>query len=136
GDAVGSHTRVRVVKNKVAPPFKEAEFDIMYGEGISRDGELLDLAVKLDIIQKSGSWFSYNEERLAQGRDNTKAMIKADPELTAKLEQQILENIDKLNPVRRTVAPKSIQPTEIPIEAAAKVTAGAAKAKIDISVDD
>ncbi len=135
GESIGSHTRVKVVKNKVAPPFKEAEFDIMYGEGISRDGEILDLAVKLDIIQKSGSWFSYKENRLGQGRDNVKEIIKADSELANELEQLVRENISKLNPTVRKVAPK-LQPTEIPIEAAAKVSAGTAKAKIDISVDD
>lgn len=74
---------MKVVKNKVAPPFKEAEFDIMYGEGISKEGELLDLAVKLDIVQKSGAWFSYKEERLGQGRDNVKELFKGNPELTA-----------------------------------------------------
>lgn len=135
-ESIGSHTRVRVVKNKVAPPFKEAEFDIMYGEGISHEGELLDLAVKLDIIQKSGSWFSYKENRLGQGRDNCKTIIKEDPALAKELEQLIRDNIDKLNPSGRSVAPRSVQPTEIPIEAAAKLTAGSAKAKIDISVDD
>jgi recombination protein RecA len=136
GESIGSHTRVRVVKNKVAPPFKEAEFDIMYGEGISREGEVLDVAVKLDIIQKAGSWFSYKDSRLAQGRDNVKSLLKQNPELMEELEQLIRENIDKLNPAGRNIAPITKQPKEIPIEAAAKVTASAAKAKIDISVDD
>ncbi|MDD3693612.1 MAG: recombinase RecA [Oscillospiraceae bacterium] len=135
-EAIGSHTRVRVVKNKVAPPFKEAEFDIMYGEGISHEGELLDLAVKLDIIQKSGSWFSYNDNRLGQGRDNVKAILKDNPELVAELEQHVLNNIDKLNPVGRSAKLSRKQPVEIPIEAAAKIRADVAKAKIDISVDD
>ncbi len=135
-DAIGSHTRVRVVKNKVAPPFKEAEFDIMYGEGISHEGELLDLAVKLDIIQKSGSWFSYNDNRLGQGRDNVKAILKDNPELVAEIEQHVLNNIDKLNPVGRSAKLRQKQPVEIPIEAAAKIRADVAKAKIDISVDD
>ena len=75
GEVIGNHTKVKVVKNKVAPPFKEAEFDIMYGEGISRVGEILDLAVKLDIVEKSGAWFSYKGERLGQGRDNVKELI-------------------------------------------------------------
>ena len=137
GEAVGSHTRVRVVKNKVAPPFKEAEFDVMYGEGISHVGELLDLAVKLDIIQKSGSWFYYNEDRLAQGRDNVKEYLSNNPELTAELETLVRENIHKLmgsRSAKKAAQPK--EPVEIPIEAAAKMTAPAAKAKIDISVDD
>ena len=80
-DAYGSHTRVKVVKNKLAPPFKQAEFDVLYGIGISRDSELVDLAVKLDIIEKSGSWFSYNGERLAQGRDNVRELLRSRPEL-------------------------------------------------------
>ena len=137
GEAVGSHTRVRVVKNKVAPPFKEAEFDVMYGEGISHVGELLDLAVKLDIIQKSGSWFYYNEDRLAQGRDNVKEYLSNNPELTAELETLVRENIHKLmgsRSAKKEAQPK--EPVEIPIEAATKVTAPAAKTKIDISVED
>lgn len=135
-EPIGSHTRVRVVKNKVAPPFKEAEFDIMYGEGISHEGELLDLATKLDIIQKAGSWFSYKENRIGQGRDNVKEYIKNNPDFAKELEQLVRENMDKLNPSSRFVAPRLSTPVEIPVEAAAKVSASAAKAKIDISVDD
>ena len=134
-EPIGSHTRGRVVKNKVAPPFKEAEFDIMYGQGISREGELLDLAVKLDIVQKSGAWFSYKDNRLGQGRDNSKEAIKNNPELMQELETLVRANMDKLNPSVR-VAPVPAAPVEIPLEAAAKVSAPAAKAKIDISVDD
>ena len=88
-EMVGSHTRAKVVKNKVAPPFKEGEFDIMYGEGISREGEILDLGVKAGIIQKSGAWFSYNDDRIGQGRENTKKYIKDNPSLAAELEQKI-----------------------------------------------
>ena len=119
----------------MAPPFKEAEFDIMYGEGISREGEILDLAVKLEIIQKSGAWFSYKDNRLAQGRDNTKTAIRDNPELMKELEQLVRENVGKLNPTGRSVSVLR-QPTEIPIEAAARVSSGTAKANIDISVDD
>ena len=136
GEPVGSHTRVRVVKNKVAPPFKEAEFDVMYGEGISREGELLDLAVKLEIIQKSGSWFNYKENRLGQGRDNTKEYLKNNPEFAAEIETLVRENLSRLNPSPRGREKLALAPVEIPIEAAAKVSASAAKAKIDISVDD
>ncbi len=136
GESVGSHTRVRVVKNKVAPPFKEAEFDVMYGEGISHESELLDLAVKLDIIQKSGSWFNYKENRLGQGRDNTKEYLKTHPEFAAEIEKLVRENLEKLNPAPRGREKPVPSPVEIPIEAAAKVSATAAKAKIDISVDD
>ena len=135
GEAIGSHTRVKIVKNKVAPPFKEAEFDVIYGQGISRDGEMLDLAVKLDIVQKSGAWFSYKEDRLGQGRDNTREYLKAHPELMAEIEVQVREGLSRLNPVNNMRAPAA-QPVEIPIEAAAKVTASAAKAQIDIVVED
>ncbi|HCB99666.1 MAG TPA: recombinase RecA [Ruminococcaceae bacterium] len=86
---IGTHTRVKVVKNKVAPPFKMAEFDIMYGQGISREGEILDLAVEMDIVHKSGSWFSYGEKRLGQGRDRVKEVLKEDPELAAEIEKRI-----------------------------------------------
>ena len=96
GEMVGSHTRCKVVKNKIAPPFREAEFDIMYGEGISRVGELLDLAVKAEVVQKAGAWFSYKDQRLGQGRDKVKELLKNDPELAGKIEKELWENIDKL----------------------------------------
>jgi len=90
GDAVvGNRTRVKVVKNKVAPPFKESEFDIMYGEGISREGDLLDLAVEHKIVEKSGAWFSYKGERLGQGRENAKNLIKTDREVTARIDADV-----------------------------------------------
>ncbi|XOV66565.1 MAG: recombinase RecA [Fluviicola sp.] len=88
-DVIGNRTRVKIVKNKVAPPFKRAEFDIMYGEGISKVGEILDLGVEMGIINKSGSWFSYGETRLGQGRDAVKAIIKDNPELMEELEARI-----------------------------------------------
>ncbi|MDR1737189.1 MAG: recombinase RecA [Oscillospiraceae bacterium] len=91
-DIVGNRTRVRVVKNKTAPPFKEAEFDIMYGEGISRAGELVDLGVKLDLVQRSGAWFSMGELRLGQGREGAKAYFRENPETAAKLEAAIKAN--------------------------------------------
>ena len=80
-DVIGNHTRAKVVKNKIAPPFRTAEFDIMYGTGISRMGELLDIAVKLEIVQKAGAWFSYNGERIGQGRDNSKEFLSTHPEI-------------------------------------------------------
>ena len=86
---VGGRTRVKVVKNKLAPPFREAEFDLMYGEGISLEGDLLDLAVDRDIIEKSGTWFSYGDERLGQGRENVKRLLKEKPELFATIEQRV-----------------------------------------------
>ncbi|RMF91027.1 MAG: hypothetical protein D6736_05790, partial [Nitrospinota bacterium] len=94
GDTVvGNRTRVRVVKNKVAPPFREAEFDIIYGEGISREGDLLDLAVNLGLIKKSGSWYSYGEERIGQGRENARQFLKENPSLTAQLTNQVRQEL-------------------------------------------
>ena len=90
-DMIGNRTRVRVVKNKVAPPFKFAEFDIMYGTGISKEGDILDLAVKMNIAKKSGSWFSYNETRLGQGRDNAKTFLKENKEVFDEMERLIRE---------------------------------------------
>ena len=95
GNVVGSRTRVKVVKNKVAPPFREAEFDIVYGKGISKEGSLLDLAVNLNIIEKSGSWFSYNGDRIGQGRENVKKYIEENPKLSAELDKKIRDNFSK-----------------------------------------
>ena len=92
GEVVGNRTRVKVVKNKVAPPFKEAEFDIVFGKGISRVGDILDLAVKLDIIQKSGAWFAYNNAKIGQGRENAKLYIEEHPEMMAEVEHQVREH--------------------------------------------
>jgi len=92
-EAIGNQTRVKVIKNKVAPPFRKAEFDIMYGEGISKTGEIIDLGVEYGIIKKSGSWYSYGETKLAQGRDASKILIKDNPELAAELEAKIVEAI-------------------------------------------
>ncbi|MEC7186349.1 MAG: recombinase RecA [Bacteroidota bacterium] len=94
GGVLGNKTRVKIVKNKVAPPFKTAEFDIMYGEGISKTGEILDLGVDLEIIEKSGSWFSYGGSKLGQGRDSVKSILKDNPELSEELEQKIFELIN------------------------------------------
>ncbi|MDD3077843.1 MAG: recombinase RecA [Paludibacter sp.] len=97
-EAVGNQTRVKVVKNKVAPPFRKAEFDIMFGEGISKTGEILDLGVEYGIIKKSGSWFSYQDSKLAQGRDASKQVIKENPDLAAELEEKIVEAIKSSKP--------------------------------------
>jgi recombination protein RecA len=95
-NVIGNRTKVKVVKNKVAPPFKTAEFDIMYGEGVSKTGEILDLAVEFDIIKKAGSWFSYGETKLGQGRDAVKSLIKDNPELAEELEAKIKVHIKEL----------------------------------------
>ena len=139
-EQIGSRTRARVVKNKIAPPFREAEFDVMYGRGISREGELLDLAVKLDIVQKSGAWFSYKQERLGQGRDNVKNLFATNKELADEIEQQVRANVGKLYAKSAVPMPNAspAKPLEIPAPAAevAKPASRAAAAKIDIEADD
>ncbi len=134
GEMLGARTKVKVVKNKVAPPFKEAEFDIMYGKGISRVGELVDLAVKADVIQKAGAWFSYGERRLGQGRDNVKLLFQQEPELMAEVEKKLWENIDKLT-VKASKPAKggSVKAVEPAAHTDAPKTASA---KIDILVED
>jgi len=91
-EVVGNQTRVKVVKNKLAPPFKQVEFDIMYGEGVSKNGELIDLGVKAGVVEKSGSWFSYDSQRIGQGRENAKIFLKANPDIAAKIEAQVRQN--------------------------------------------
>lgn len=125
---VGSRTRAKIVKNKVAPPFKEAEFDIMYGKGISKEGELIDLAVKLDIVQKSGAWFGYGETRLGQGRDNAKVFLAENPEIAQEIAAKVRDNSEKLLNTKKATPAKGI--------AAAPVEKETAKAAIDIMVDE
>ncbi len=96
-EVVGNQTRVKIVKNKVAPPFKIVEFDIMYGEGISKTGELIDLGVKAEIIEKSGAWFAYAGERIGQGRENAKAYLKSNPEIAKKIEDEIRKKADAIS---------------------------------------
>ena len=95
GEVIGSRTRVKIVKNKVAPPFREAEFDIIYGQGISKIGSLLDLAVDLDIINKAGAWFSYNGEKISQGRDNAKVYLEEHPDMMKEVETKVRKNFDQ-----------------------------------------
>jgi recombination protein RecA len=95
-NVIGNRTKVKIVKNKVAPPFKTAEFDIMYGEGVSKTGEILDLAVEFEIVKKAGSWFSYGDTKLGQGRDAVKSLIKDNPELADELELKIKAHIKEL----------------------------------------
>lgn len=91
-EIVGNRTKIKVVKNKVAPPFRLAEVDIMYGEGISREGSMLDIAAELDIVEKSGAWYSYKGDRLGQGRENSKQFLKENPEITAEIERLIRDH--------------------------------------------
>jgi len=121
-EMVGNRTRVRVVKNKVAPPFKEGEFDIMYGRGISKEGEILDMAVKLNIVQKSGSWFNYGDVKLGQGRDNSKRFILENPELLKELEDKIKSEPEEVKDAKK-------EPVRTPAG-----TAKTSKMSIDIEV--
>ncbi len=133
-EIIGNRTRVKVVKNKVAPPFREAEFDIMYGTGISQEGEVLDLANKLDIVVRGGSWFNYGDIRLGQGRDNAKEYLKANPELMAEIEAKVRENADKLlKSPRAAGGKKPVKVGAAPVEAPA---APAARVNIDVETDD
>ena len=141
-EVIGTRTKVKIVKNKLAPPFKQAEFDIMYGRGISKSGEILDLAAEYDIIKKSGSWFSYGDERLGQGRDKVKDIIENDPEFAEKLENQIKEKIKEQqessnHKYQAKAAPKA-DTDSVPAvdEKAVKKTRAAARAKLDIAVED
>ena len=96
-EVMGNKTRVKVVKNKVAPPFRTTEFDIMYGEGISRIGEIIDLGVNYEIIKKSGSWFSYGDTKIGQGRDSVKTLLEDNPELLEEIEKEIVDALKKIN---------------------------------------
>ena len=114
GNTIGNKTRVKVVKNKVAPPFREAYFDIMYGQGISKWGELVDLAVQMDIIQKSGSWFSMGDERIGQGKDSVKAYLMENPEVAEQVENQVRANLLSANAASvKTPAKPAQQPVAI-----------------------
>ena len=143
-EKVGNHTRAKVVKNKVAPPFKEAEFDIMYGEGISKEGEICDLGVKCDLIKKSGAWFSYNDQRIGQGRENVKIFLAEHPDVAAEIEKKIFENKDKLMPTKRKkpgiAAPAPELPEDgVPLpedEPSEAAKSALANMDIDIAVED
>ena len=141
-EQIGAHTRAKVIKNKVAPPYREGEFDIMYGEGISRIGELLDLAVKYDVVTKGGAWFSYGDIRLGQGRDNSKTFLLNNKEIADKIEAELMAkiNAEKAKEDAKAKNSKEDEPAEAPVEAAPVAKAPAkrssAKTNIDIVVDD
>ena len=143
GAFIGNRTRAKIVKNKVAPPFREAEFDIMFGEGISKIGEILDLGVKLGVVQKSGAWFNYGEMRLGQGRDNAKIFLKEHPEVSAEIEKIVRANADRLLAAGKKGTVKPLDPSEIvkpvaegeaPAVPAAKTTGS--EVDLDIMVDE
>ncbi len=129
---IGSRTRAKIVKNKVAPPFKEAEFDIMYGEGISKIGEIVDLGVKFDIVKKSGAWFYYGEQRLGQGRENVKLLFKQETDLANEIEQQIRAKMKEALDSKKGASAPIQQPEVVKIP----TTKAAARATLDIAVDD
>lgn len=132
---VGSRTRAKVVKNKVAPPFKEAEFDIMYGKGISKEGEIVDLGVKLGFIAKGGAWFSYGDIRLGQGRDNAKDFLRQNKAISDELEAKIRENAAKVIQISKNVPLSVTIVADEPVARETTTKAGA-RAKLDIAVDD
>ena len=143
GSFIGNRTRAKIVKNKVAPPFKEAEFDIMFGEGISKVGEIIDLGVKLGAVQKSGAWFNYGETRLGQGRDNAKQFLRDNPDIAAEIEAIVRENADRILAAGKKGVVKPIEKAAPVTPAAAPEAAPAAPAKttgdevdLDIMVDD
>ncbi|PWM43862.1 MAG: recombinase RecA [Clostridiales bacterium] len=130
-EAVGAHTRVKVVKNKVAPPFKEAEFDIIYGKGISKESEILDVAVKYNIVEKAGAWFSYEGNRLGQGRDNVRDILKANPELCQQIEEQVKQAMQK---ERDEAAEKAVTKLEKAVSKVEKPTSK--KVSLSVSAED
>ena len=143
GAFIGNRTRAKIVKNKVAPPFREAEFDIMFGEGISKIGEILDLGVKLGVVQKSGAWFNYGEMRLGQGRDNAKQFLKDHHEVSDEIEKIVRANADRLLAAGKKGTVKPLDPSEIvkPVAAGEAPAAPAAKTTgsevdLDIMVDE
>ena len=139
GAFIGNRTRAKIVKNKVAPPFREAEFDIMFGEGISKLGEILDLGVKLGVVQKSGAWFNYGEMRLGQGRDNAKQFLKEHPEVSDEIEKIVRANADRLLAAGKKGTVKPLDPSEIvkpvaPVEAPAAPAAKTTGSEVDLDI--
>ena len=140
GEIVGNRVRAKVVKNKVAPPFRQAEFDLMYGEGISKEGEIVDLGVDCNVIQKAGAWFSYNGEKIGQGRENVKIYLSEHPELMAEIEEKIKEHRDELfgskKPKLKKAKLSGLEEPTMESEPEAPTAQKAADIDIDIAVED
>ncbi len=133
-EMIGSRTRARVVKNKVAPPFKEAEFDVIYGKGISRIGELVDMGLELEILKRSGAWFYYGETRIGQGKDSVKQLLEDNAEFANEIEAKIMEKYTELMEGKGSESQAEDEPVIMPVEAEEK--APRKRVNIDIAVDD
>ncbi len=138
GESVGARTRAKVVKNKVAPPFREAEFDILYGKGISHEGEIVDMGLKLEVLKRSGAWFYYGETRLGQGRDNVKQLFLDNPEFAKEIETKIMEKYNKALNMSAEEAEnaEADEPKIMPVDTADLPARPRKKVDIDIAVDD
>ena len=135
-EMIGSRTRARVVKNKVAPPFREAEFDVMYGKGISKEGELVDMGVELEVLRRSGAWFYYGETRIGQGKDNVKQLFSDNPEFAAEIEAKIMERYNAIMENKGKKDMPADEPVIMPVEAEPREEIPHKKVNIDIAVDD
>ena len=136
GEMIGTRTRAKVVKNKVAPPFREAEFDVMYGKGISRVGELVDMGLELEVLKRSGAWFYYGETRIGQGRDNVKQLFEDNPEFAAEIEEKIMARYNEIMSGKGKKDDAAEEVVIMPVEAEEKPAAPRKKINIDIAVDD
>ena len=136
-EIIGSRTRAKVVKNKVAPPFREAEFDVIYGKGISKVGEIVDMGLELEVLKRSGAWFYYGETRIGQGRDNVKQLFEDNPEFAAEVEAKVRERYSEImnNKGKKEIAADD-EPVIMPVEAEPKTEIKHKKVNIDIAVDD
>ena len=135
-EIIGSRTRAKVVKNKVAPPFREAEFDVIYGKGISKVGELVDMGLELEVLKRSGAWFYYGETRIGQGRDNVKALFEDNPEFAAEIEEKVRARYAEIMGNKGKKEVVEDEPVIMPVEAEAKTEIKHKKVNIDIAVDD
>lgn len=136
GESVGARTRAKVVKNKVAPPFREAEFDILYGKGISHEGEIVDMGLKLEVLKRSGAWFYYGETRLGQGRDNVKQLFLDNPELANEVEEKIMERYNRALNMDLAKEKEEDAPAVMPVDTADIPARPRKRVDIDIAVDD
>ncbi|MBQ8793682.1 MAG: DNA recombination/repair protein RecA, partial [Clostridia bacterium] len=133
-EIIGSRTRAKVVKNKVAPPFREAEFDVIYGKGISKVGEIVDMGLELEVLKRSGAWFYYGETRIGQGRDNVKQLFEDNPEFAAEIEEKVRARYAEIMANKGKKDVPDNEPVIMPVEAEPEIKHK--KVNIDIAVDD